>query len=291
MSSAPLARLGRAAHAHRLAVILAWVVLAVGLGLFAPRLESALSGAMWEVKGSDSLAARNLIQRDFGGFSSQSAVVVLHSETLSADSPAFQAKVDAATKVLASEAALTPAAPPQPSQDGRTVMLQAGALVNPTDAVRAAEHISEDIGALSDGQVTVALTGSPAFWGDFNAVNREGMMKAELITWPITAVILVIAFGSLAAAGLPLLLTAAGLIAAMGVLFGITRFTDLSIWTLNFAMMFALALGIDYALFIVTRFRAALHATPDDPNGAVGVAMDTAGKAVLFSGITVLISL
>ena len=291
MSSAPLARLGRAAHAHRLAVILAWVVLAVGLGLFAPRLESALSGAMWEVKGSDSLAARNLIQRDFGGFSSQSAVVVLHSETLSADSPSFQAKVDAATKVLASEAALTPAAPPQPSQDGRTVMLQAGALVNPTDAVRAAERISQDIGALSDGQVTVALTGSPAFWGDFNAVNREGMMKAELITWPITAVILVIAFGSLAAAGLPLLLTAAGLIAAMGVLFGITRFTDLSIWTLNFAMMFALALGIDYALFIVTRFRAALHATPDDPNGAVGVAMDTAGKAVLFSGITVLISL
>ena len=246
---------------------------------------------MWEVKGSDSLAARNLIQRDFGGFSSQSAVVVLHSETLSADSPAFQAKVDAATKVLASEAALTPAAPPQPSQDGRTVMLQAGALVDPTEAVRAAERISEDIGALSDGQVTVALTGSPAFWGDFNAVNREGMMKAELITWPITAVILVIAFGSLAAAGLPLLLTAAGLIAAMGVLFGITRFTDLSIWTLNFAMMFALALGIDYALFIVTRFRAALHATPDDPNGAVGVAMDTAGKAVLFSGITVLISL
>lgn len=291
MSSAPLARLGRAAHAHRLAVILAWAVLAVGLGLFAPRLESALSGAMWEVKGSDSLAARNLIQRDFGGFSSQSAVVVLHSETLSADSPAFQAKVDAATKVLASEAALTPAAPPQPSQDGRTVMLQAGALVDPTEAVRAAERISEDIGALSDGQVTVALTGSPAFWGDFNAVNREGMMKAELITWPITAVILVIAFGSLAAAGLPMLLTAAGLIAAMGVLYGITRFTDLSIWTLNFAMMFALALGIDYALFIVTRFRAALHAAPDDPNGAVGVAMDTAGKAVLFSGITVLISL
>ena len=291
MSSAPLARLGRAAHAHRLAVILAWVVLAVGLGLFAPRLESALSGAMWEVKGSDSLAARNLIQRDFGGFSSQSAVVVLHSETLSADSPSFQAKVDAATKVLASEAALTPAAPPQPSQDGHTVVLQAGALVDPTEAVRAAERISQDIGALSDGQVTVALTGSPAFWGDFNAVNREGMMKAELITWPITAVILVIAFGSLAAAGLPLLLTAAGLIAAMGVLFGITRFTDLSIWTLNFAMMFALALGIDYALFIVTRFRAALHATPDDPNGAVGVAMDTAGKAVLFSGITVLISL
>ena len=87
-------------------------------------------------------------------------------------------------------------------------------------------------------------------------------MKAEMLTWPVTAVILVIAFGTLAAAGLPLVLTAAGLVASMGVLFGITHFTDLSIWTLNFAMMFALALGIDYALFIVTRYRAALHATP-----------------------------
>ena len=144
---------------------------------------------------------------------------------------------------------------------------------------------------VSNDEITVALTGSPAFWSDFNAVNREGMMKAEILTWPVTAVILVIAFGTLAAAGLPLVLTAAGLVASMGVLFGITRFTDLSIWTLNFAMMFALALGIDYALFIVTRYRAALHATPDDPQHAAGVAMDTAGKAVLFSGITVLISL
>jgi RND superfamily putative drug exporter len=77
----------------------------------------------------------------------------------------------------------------------------------------------------------------------------------------------------------------------MGVLYGITQITDLSIWTLNFAMMFALALGIDYALFIVTRYRAALHAHPEDPQHAAGLSMDTAGKAVLFSGITVLISL
>ena len=74
-----------------------------------------------------------------------------------------------------------------------------------------------------------------------------------------------IAFGTLAAAGLPLLLTAAGLVSSMGVLYGITQVTDLSIWTLNFAMMFALALGIDYALFIVTRYRAALHATSRRP--------------------------
>ena len=286
-----LGSFGRAARRKRLAVIGGWAILAVGLGLFAPRLEAALSGAMWEVNGSDSLAARQAIEREFGGFSSQSAVVVVHSDSVANGDPLFQAKIDAASAVLAAEPAFSPTAPPQVSQDGRTAMLQAGSLVNPTESVRAAERVSGAISELSDGDVTVVLTGSPAFWADFNAENKEGMMKAEFVTWPVTAIILVLAFGTLAAAGLPLLLTAAGLAGSMGVLYLITRFTDLSIWTLNFAMMFALALGIDYALFIVSRFRGALHATPDDVDAAVGVTMDTAGKAVLFSGLTVLISL
>ncbi|MCC7363867.1 MAG: MMPL family transporter [Dehalococcoidia bacterium] len=291
MSNAPLAALGRWSHANRLAVIAVWAVLTVGLGVFAPKLEHALSGAMWEVNNSDSLEARQVLEREFGGFSSQSAVAVFHSETLTYDQPAYQELIAEATAILAAEEALSPAAPPQPSPDGRTVMLQAGSLVNPTESVRAAERVADEIGELGTSEVQVALTGSPAFWADFNAVNREGMLKAELLTWPVTAVILVVAFGTLAAAGLPLILTAAGLLSSMGILFGITQFTDLSIWSLNFAMMFALALGIDYALFIVTRFRGAMHTTPDNINKAVGVTMDTAGKAVLFSGLTVLISL
>lgn len=294
-SANPLARLGRWAHNNRRKVVVAWLILAVGLGIFAPRLEHALSGAMWEVNGSESLAARVIIEEQFGGLSSQSAVIVIHSDTKPIDDPDFQQAIAGAIGVLDSEDAFGPALPPMPGMDGQTVMIQAGALVNPTEAVRAAERIHDAAGDLSTvddgGDLTVALTGSPAFWADFNEVNREGMMKAEILTWPVTAIILIIAFGTLAAAGLPLLLTAGGLLASMGVLFGITQFTDLSVWTLNFAMMFALALGIDYALFIVTRFRAAMHSKPDDINEAVGLTMDTAGKAVAFSGLTVLISL
>jgi RND superfamily putative drug exporter len=291
----PLARLGRWSNEHRRHVIGAWMILVIGVGIFAPRLESSLSGAMWEVSGSESLEARQIVEQQFGGMSSQSAVVVIHSDSKSVDDPEFQQAIENAVAVLDSEAAFGPAAAPMPGMDGQTVMIQAGAVVDPTEAVRAAERIHDDVGELSTvddgGDLTVALTGSPAFWADFNAVNREGMRKAEILTWPVTAVILIIAFGALAAAGLPLLLTAAGLLTSMGVLFGITQVTDLSVWTLNFAMMFALALGIDYALFIVTRFRAAFHAQPDDRTEAVGLTMDTAGKAVAFSGLTVLISL
>src|SRR5690606_16717097 len=93
------------------------------------------------------------------------------------------------------------------------------------------------------------------------------------------------------AASLPLMLTILGLIASAGVLYLGTLVADISIWSLNFALMFALALGIDYALFVVVRYRSALFGQGLPPAQAVGVAMDTAGKAVLFSGITVLISL
>ena len=83
-------------------------------------------------------------------------------------------------------------------------------------------------------------------------------MKSELISWPVTLAILVLAFGSLVAAGLPLMLTILGLVASAGSLYLGTQLLDISIWAMNFALMFALALGIDYALFIVMRFRGAL---------------------------------
>ena len=95
-------------------------------------------------------------------------------------------------------------------------------------------------------------------WSDFNEANRDAMLKSELISWPVTMAILVLAFGSLVAAGLPLMLTIVGLIASAGVLYLGTLVSPISIWAMNFALMFALALGIDYALFIVMRFRGAL---------------------------------
>ena len=109
-------------------------------------------------------------------------------------------------------------------------------------------------------------------------------MKSELISWPVTLAILLLAFGSLVAAGLPLMLTILGLVASAGSLYLGTQVLDISIWAMNFALMFALALGIDYALFIVYRFRGALFGSHKPVEDAVGETMDTAGKAVLFSG-------
>jgi SAM-dependent methyltransferase len=134
------------------------------------------------------------------------------------------------------------------------------------------------------------LTGPAALWSDFNEANKAAMMKSEALSWPLTLALLVLAFGTLVAAGLPLLLTMAGLIGAGGLLFLTGQVLDVSIWAMNFAMMFAIALGIDYALFIVVRFRGAL-AEGLSPRDATVHTMATAGKAVLASGLTVIAAL
>ena len=185
--------------------------------------------------------------------------------------------------------------PPTPgvsiSRDGHTAIVQAGAAKSSNGMVKAADSLKTKLAALSADGVQVHLTGASGMWSDFNAANRTAMMKSEVISWPVTLGILLLAFGSLVAAGLPLMLTMIGLASAAGLLYLGTLVMPISIWAMNFALMFALALGIDYALFVVHRFRGALFGHKLSAVDATAVTMDTAGKAVLFSGITVLISL
>jgi RND superfamily putative drug exporter len=291
----PIGRLGRFAADHVRAVALAWAVVAVALAVFAPRVETALSGAGWEASGAQSVQARELVQENFAGLSSSALMVVIHSEGSTVDSPGFRAAVDRVERVLRSSGAVASVASPRRgvsiSRDGRTAVVLGGAKGDPTDMVAAAEELKDELREAGGAGIQVSLTGSSGMWSDFNAANREAMMRSELLSWPVTLVILVLAFGSLVAAGLPLMLTILGLLASAGLLALLTNGFDISIWAMNFALMFALALGIDYALFVVHRFRGALFGSRLPVREAVAVTMDTAGKAVLFSGLTVLVSL
>jgi RND superfamily putative drug exporter len=288
-----LGRLGRYTATHFRVVAVAWAILAITLGVFAPRVEHALSGAGWEATGSESLKVRETVDREFAGLSSSALMVVVHSDDKTASDPAFQAVVADAQRTLAADDRVTrvvaPRAGQSMSRDGHTAVIQAGAATSSNDMVRAADDLKTELRG-ADG-VRVALTGASGMWSDFNEANKSAMMKSELLSWPVTLAILVLAFGSLVAAGLPLLLTILGLVASAGSLYLGAQILDISIWAMNFALMFALALGIDYALFVVMRFRGALFGSQQSVEDAVAETMDTAGKAVLFSGMTVLISL
>ena len=291
----PLGRLGRYTATHFRTVLAGWLVLAVVLGFFAVRVETALSGAGWEASGSQSVAARQLIDKHFHGMGSYGLMTVVYSPTATVHAAAFQRVLAGVESTLRADPAVRSVLAPAPgvsiSRDGHTAIVQAGAAKGSNEMVSAADRLKGPLAALSTAAVHVNLTGAAGMWSDFNAANRSAMLKSEVISWPVTLGILLVAFGSLVAAGLPLMLTMLGLLAAAGSLYLASRLMPVSIWAMNFALMFALALGIDYALFIVHRFRGAFFGTKLSAEDAAAVAMDTAGKAVLFSGVTVLISL
>ncbi|NUS92666.1 MAG: MMPL family transporter [Nocardia sp.] len=290
----PLSRLGAAMAGHARRVFGVWLIVLVALGAAAPSVFTSLAGAGWQANGSESVQVRELAQQHFGGNSSAAVQVVVHSDTETVDSPAVRRVLDAVAAEFAGDGRFGGVVPPQPgmtiSPDGHTGIVVAGANASTDDMVRAVDDHKAALTALSGEGVEVYPTGASALWSDFNKANHDAMIKAELFSWPVTLAIMVLAFGSLVAAGLPLLLTVAGLVASAGGLVLLNQITPISVWAMNFAMMFALALGIDYALFIVARFRDAL-ARAGSARAAVAETMDTAGKAVVLSGATVLVSL
>jgi RND superfamily putative drug exporter len=291
----PLGRLGVWVTHHGRATAIVWLLVVVGLGAFAPKVEANLSGAGWQADGSESVAVRELAQESFGGNASTSILVVVHRT----DGPVTEGRgkeaVGEVTALLEAESRIDQVIPPRPgaslSQDGSTAVILAGAGADPNEMVRVADDIKAELEALSGDGVEVNPTGASLLWSDFNEANLSAMLKSEMLSWPVTLAILVLAFGALVAAGLPLILTLAGLVASAGSLVLINELVPVSIWAMNFAMMFALALGIDYALFLVVRFRAARMGHHESPRLAIAETMDTAGKAVLLSGATVLVSL
>ena len=297
-----MVRLGIWTASHPRMVLSGWLVILLVFGALAPAVQKNLAGAGWQDSTSPSVAARDIIQRDFSGLGSTALQVVIVDRTQPlASDPAAQAVVARVTALLRADRRISTVVAPQPgvslSADGRTGIVTAGAAADPNAMVKAAEALAGPLSRVGTPAVSATLTGDSALWANFNSANHSAMMRSEMLSWPVTLAILVLAFGSLVAAGLPLMLTMAGLLVAAGALVLADKLAPVSIWALNFALMFALALGIDYALFIVVRYRAALRRRQAQPGdratavAAVGETMGTAGKAVAFSAVTVLASL
>jgi RND superfamily putative drug exporter len=280
--------------------MLAWLILTVAAAPLAIGVSSALSGAGWEAQGSIAQTVRDELRADFPMVGAESAIVVVHQKTPFADDPSAVATVVAALTpevgghVVAGmvDPATMPIEAGLVSQDGLTVMIPVNlAGTQDSDLPKSAEEL---IGIVSDielSQGAVAeVTGEWPVWADFNKSNEEALHKAELLSGLPTLILLFIAFGAALAAGLPLLLAIAGIAVGFASLNLLTAITPLSVWSMNFSMMIGLAVGIDYSLFIVTRYR---EEREDGHNAADAMAntLQSAGKAVFLSALTVVMSL
>ena len=134
------------------------------------------------------------------------------------------------------------------------------------------------------------LAGSAATFIELEEISEKDAQRAELFGLPISLMVLVIAFGALVASGLPLLVAVTSITLSFAVLFGLGQIFSFAVFTQSIVTMLGLATGIDYALLMVNRFREELRVL-DDPKKAAQIVTQKAGKAVAFSGFTVMVGL
>ena len=286
-----LENLGRLMARRRWYVIGVWIVI-VGLALpLAPRVGQVLRAGGISGGALESDAAFERYQKDFG--SPGSAIsVVFHSEELKADDPAF---------VHAAELALHPLTqldyvqavlpfwdnPTQVSAKGNTAY---AAVVIDLDEERAHQVVPEIRNAVGVGELETHVAGAAAFYTDIQATSEGDLRRAEMIGLPFALITLLLVFGSVVAAGVPVVAGGTSVITGLAAVFLLGQVASFSIFALNVVTLVGLGLGADYSLFLVSRFREEMGRGVE-PHEAVVTTVVTAGRAVMFSGLAVMIGL
>ncbi|MGW5613642.1 MMPL family transporter [Streptomyces sp. NPDC003877] len=286
-----LYRVGRLAFRRRWYVALVWAAVLAAVGLGALRAPGAVDEE-FSMPGIESQKAFDLMEERFPGATADSAtarVVFIapggEKVTAAGNKEAIEKAVGALGDGTQVAGAVDPFRAKTVSGDGSTafatVTYEVGA-ADLTDASRA--HLERTIDQARESGLTVEAGGT--------AFAEEGGPggAAEVIGVAIAAVVLLVTFGSLAAAGLPLLTAVIGVGVSMATILALSSALGLSTTTGTLAMMLGLAVGIDYALFVVSRYREE-RAKGHTPQEATGLAVGTAGSAVVFAGLTVVIAL
>ncbi|MGC9379101.1 MMPL family transporter [Streptomyces sp. MH13] len=287
-----LYRLGRAAFRRRWLVTLLWAVVLGGVGLGAVKAPAAGDDGTSFMPGIEAQKAFDLIGERFPGSDANGAdarivFIAPDGEKVTADDhrAAIDELVSTAAEGPQVDNAVSPFKAGAVSEDGSTAYATVTYKVKAGDLTDAGKDgLEKAIGEARASGLTVevggtALASQPAAGG-----------SAEAIGIALAAVVLLITFGSLAAAGLPLLTAVIGVGVSMCAILALGSALGLSMTTGTLASMLGLAVGIDYALFVVSRYREE-RANGRDPREAAGLAVGTAGSAVVFAGLTVIIAL
>ncbi|GAA2372740.1 membrane protein [Catellatospora methionotrophica] len=284
-----LYRLGRFSFRRRGLVTALWLVLLAAVGVGAATLSGPTSNA-FSIPGTESSQAITVLREKMGvGADNASAQVVFTaSGQAKLTDPGQQAAVTAAVAAL--RAAPQVAQVGDPFQAGTISPDQRTAFASVAYTVAPGDLTDTDRQALYAAGRTAEAAGVGVAFGGTATQQQQAGGAAEAIGIAVAALILLLTFGSLVAAGLPLLTALLGVGFGMGGIQIATGFFDLSTSTSALATMLGLAVAIDYALFVVSRFRHEL-ADGHEPEQAAGRAVGTAGSAVVFAGLTVIIAL
>ncbi|MFJ6797787.1 MMPL family transporter [Streptomyces sp. NPDC091268] len=288
-----LYRLGRGAFRRRRLVALVWVALLFAAGFGAASASAPTSGS-FSIPGTEAQKAFDLLDQRFPGMAADGAtarIVIKAPAGQRVDAPAAKDQVEKIVSDLKNgpgkeqvSSVADPYEAKAVSEDGSTAYVSVKYTVSGMELKDPTREALKDSGEAAKASGLTVQIGGDALM----AAPETG--SGEIIGIVIAAIVLVITFGSLIAAGLPLLTALIGVGIGVSSITALANVLDLGSTTSTLAMMIGLAVGIDYALFIVSRYRAEL-AEGRERDEAAGRAAGTAGSAVVFAGLTVVIAL
>ncbi len=287
-------RLGHFVFRHRWAVILIWLTIIILSAVLAPKAWSRLSaGAVFTGRGEAAEGCRILEQEL--GIRANTLVVVFHSDTLRADDPCFMDEMDAALCGLNDLSELDPPItyrstgdPNLISRDGHTTYAAIGVNGDQYDACGLVPCVRQ--GLVSQPHLTQVVTGDAPFRLDSEQATESVMDKVATYSVPLVVIVLLIVFGSLVAAGLPLAMGGASIALTMGLVFLISHFVNMTTSSITVVVGLGLATGVDYSLIMVSRFREELHRGRGTEESVL-ITITTAGEAIFYSATTCAIGL
>jgi RND superfamily putative drug exporter len=271
-------------------VIIAWVVALIGANAIGQGVGSDYNSNFKGPNSAGSQQALNLLQKYFPARKGDSASIVFEASAQIA-SPAVRGRIDAVLRTVGGLAHVSTVVSPYSgahaiSPDGHiayaTVVFDERSFALPKSAINRVISTAESARSSS---LQIQLGGSP-----IEQVEPPSTGPSTGVGILAAMIILLVTFGTLVAAGLPLIVALLALGTAIGLIAVLTHVVDVVNFTPELAAMIGLGVGIDYALFIVTRYRSGLDAGLE-PDEAIVTAMDTSGRAVLFAGVTVVIAM
>ncbi len=275
-------------------VVAVWVLIVAAALPFAAKQTDHLTGGGFDVPGSQSQAVSESLQKDFGAAANGISVLLKASPGATPEQAA--AAVDRVRREVATVegVALAPAA----SRGAERQLAARGVALVPLNSelspdaqIDAAMTLREDLdpGTATAG-VTSYLIGQPTIWAGMQEISKKDLSEAEASGFPIVLLILLVVFGSLAAALLPLALGFVSVLVTGALIYFVSLQMTTSVFVTNMASMIGIGVAIDYSLFILARYREEREAGREAAE-ARAEALSTSGLAVTFSGLAVIISL
>ena len=244
----------------------------------------------------DSVKGMNLLDERFASRDPVTELVVIRSESGTVQDPAFRQQVsDLRVEIAGMDGVVSVGDPTGPrgaalvSADGQAVLLPV--VTNDTAETGIVDVIDAVETADASENLSAAMTGDWTVGHDFLTVSEQDLRKGELqFGLPAALIVLLLVFGAVVAASVPLVMAVVSIITALGIAALVGQTVDLSFFIINMVVAMGLALGIDYSLFVVSRYREERHAG-EDKLDAIAVSGATASKAVFFSGTSFVVAL